>query len=91
MIEAQCPSCTGRGYKPEARRNGKPGGFYARTCRRCSGHGSVLVDRLKITWHLDGGATVTGRGLHVQDAFTRLSPANRQAVTLRSCYVTESA
>jgi len=42
-----CPRCFGRGYKPEARRPSKRNqlglGFYARTCPRCGGSGSVEV------------------------------------------------
>jgi hypothetical protein len=36
----QCPSCFGRGYKPEGRKGGGPG-FYARHCARCQGSGSI--------------------------------------------------
>lgn len=34
----KCSRCFGRGYIPEARRNGGPG-FYARTCPGCGGLG----------------------------------------------------
>jgi len=44
-IELQCPRCYGRGYKPEARRpsckNPNGNGFYARTCPRCGGSGTI--------------------------------------------------
>lgn len=43
---AQCPSCFGRGYKPEARRGGGPG-FYARNCPRCLGSGQIEERRLR--------------------------------------------
>ena len=36
----QCPRCFGRGYQPEARKNGGPG-FYARNCPRCQGSGQI--------------------------------------------------
>jgi DnaJ-class molecular chaperone len=40
-----CPRCFGRGYKPEDRKPSKRNplalGFYARTCPRCQGSGSV--------------------------------------------------
>lgn len=35
--EERCNLCFGRGYKPEPRKRG----FYARTCKRCDGKGSV--------------------------------------------------
>lgn len=35
----RCPTCYGRGYKPEGRRSGR--GIYLRTCRRCGGAGEV--------------------------------------------------
>lgn len=38
--EIRCERCTGRGYKPERRPFNRPG-FYARTCPRCGGTGSV--------------------------------------------------
>ena len=43
---AQCPSCYGRGYKPQARKGGGPG-FYARTCQRCGGSGQIEEYRLR--------------------------------------------
>ena len=36
---SRCNLCFGRGYRPEQRRSRK--GFYARTCSRCGGCGSV--------------------------------------------------
>lgn len=49
---AQCPTCYGRGYKPEARRTGprnytRGPGFYARTCWRCRGCGEIDECRLR--------------------------------------------
>lgn len=44
--QAQCPTCYGRGYIPQARRGGGPG-FYARTCWHCQGSGQVDECRLR--------------------------------------------
>lgn len=48
MLE-QCPTCYGRGYKPEPRKGGKPG-FYARTCSRCRGSGQIDIPRYHLYW-----------------------------------------
>lgn len=48
MLE-QCPTCYGRGYKPEPRKGGGPG-FYARNCARCSGSGQIDVPHFHLYW-----------------------------------------
>lgn len=46
-----CPTCFGRGYRPETRRPSKRNphavGFYARTCRRCDGRGAFLIPQVE--------------------------------------------
>lgn len=43
--QEQCPRCFGRGYQPETRKPSRVNphglGFYARTCPRCQGSGTV--------------------------------------------------
>lgn len=48
MPKEQCPSCFGRGYKPEGRKSGM--GFYARHCSRCNGSGEVTYSAFKLYW-----------------------------------------
>jgi len=45
-----------------------------------------------ITWHLEGCAikTVSGKGRHEQDAFTRMTREARQQITMYCTHVTSN-
>lgn len=89
----QCPRCWGRGYKPEARRNGGPG-FYARNCPRCNGRGETEAPppRTAVANEIRRGILPDGYELTAQDIGRPLCPREGFRRVLRAdvgkrCYL----
>lgn len=75
QAHVKCPRCFGRGYQPQARKNGGPG-FYARTCPRCEGRGEIPEPgpRTAVANDIQRGTLPNGYALTERDVGRPLCP-----------------